>query len=284
MLSLASPTPQNTKIFVYQIFYDEESKRNLNFGFIPLDNTDNERPDWYEFWVIRNFLKNNELQENAWYGFLSPKFVEKIGLQPLTVLYWLEMHDACNDVALFSPGWDQLAYFLNPFEQGEMWHPGLTELSQRCFENIGLKIDLNSLVTYSKTSVFSNYIIARPNFWNRWLSIADRFYDLVEGNIMPELKQTTSYGLKSTQAPIKAFIQERISSIILAQGQFKVTLPDRSQNAPIYTVLFKNDSATRRMLQACDLLKEKYCLTNNDDYLKMYYKIRNDIEFREPKS
>jgi hypothetical protein len=276
-------TPKNTKIFVYQIFYDQESKQRLNFGFIPLDNTDNERPDWYEFWVIRKFLKTNELESNSWYGFLSPKFVERTGFQSLHVLNMLEKYDAFCDVALFSPGWDQLAYFLNPFEQGEVWHPGLKNCSQRCFDEIGIKIDLNSLVTYSKTSVFSNYIIAKPKFWNHWLSIAEQFYELAERNVMPELKLTTNYGSRLNQAPMKTFIQERIASIVLAQGDFKAMPLDHSQNGPIYTRIFKNDPATRRMLQSCDLLKEKYCLTKDDAYLEMYYRIRKDIEFTEPK-
>jgi hypothetical protein len=41
-------------INVFQIFYDDRSRRSLDGGFIPLDNTRNERPDWFEFWVIRD--------------------------------------------------------------------------------------------------------------------------------------------------------------------------------------------------------------------------------------
>lgn len=47
MLASTSPAPQNTKTFVYQIFYNQETK--TEFRFYSLDNTANERPDWYEF-------------------------------------------------------------------------------------------------------------------------------------------------------------------------------------------------------------------------------------------
>lgn len=212
-----SPNPGN-RIFVYQIFYDQESRNRLDSGFIPLDNSRNERPDWYEFWPIRNYLRANKLLDDAWYGFLSPKLTEKSGFASAAVIDALKKFDAHADVALFSPGWDQLAYFLNPFEQGEFWHPGLLDLSQAFFDEIGLTVDLAKLVTYSKTSVFSNYVVAKPSFWNEWLSIADRFYDFVEsGDGDPELNLTTSYGSILHQTPMKTFIQERFASVILAR-------------------------------------------------------------------
>ena len=116
--------------FVYQIYYDLKSRESLDPGFIPLDNLSNPRPDWYEFWPIRNFLKHNALQENAWYGFLSPKFGQKSGFDSEAVLGLLEQHHESGDVALFSIRPDQLAYFLNPFEQGDVWYPGIQEASQ----------------------------------------------------------------------------------------------------------------------------------------------------------
>ena len=57
-------------IHIYQIYYDQATKQALDPGFIPLDNSNTERPDWYEFWPIRKFLKENQLQEDYWYGFL----------------------------------------------------------------------------------------------------------------------------------------------------------------------------------------------------------------------
>jgi hypothetical protein len=70
--------------------------------------------------------------------------------------------------------------------------------------------------------------------------------------------------------------------LILSQGGFKVTSLDQNQFGPIEPLLFKEYAQTRKMLQACDILKEKYCRTNDDDYLKMYYKIRKDIEIIRP--
>ena len=44
------------KIFIYQIYYSKETRSKLDPGFIPLDNTENQRPDWREFWCIKSFF------------------------------------------------------------------------------------------------------------------------------------------------------------------------------------------------------------------------------------
>lgn len=255
----------------------------LDPGFIPLDNSLNERPDWYEFWVIRDFLKKNKLQENGWYGFLSPKFALKTGFNSSIVFDAIEKCCEYSDVCIISSSWDQLAYFLNPFEQGECWHPGLLKISQYFFDEIGLNMDLEKLVTHSKISVFSNYIIAKPRFWEEWLIIADKFFEIVESNAVPELNQKTSYGSFDYRAPMKTFIQERFATVILAQGGYRVVSLDQIPEQALFFRLFKNDVRTRNMLKACDSLKEKYCRTKDEEFLNMYYRVRKDIDFCKPR-
>ncbi|QWD90899.1 hypothetical protein [Polynucleobacter sp. MWH-Braz-FAM2G] len=162
-------------IFIHQIFYDDISKNSLDPQLIPLDNT-NGPSDWFEFYPIMDFLQKTKLQEDAWYGFLSPKFQQKTGIPAFELINIIYRYATHANVAIFSPAWDQLAYFKNPFEQGEFAHPGLLEISQQFINEISLNIDLTKLVTYSSTSVFSNFIIAKPEYWNKWLHIAEQFY------------------------------------------------------------------------------------------------------------
>lgn len=265
------------KKFIYQIYYNDETQKKLLPGFIPLDNTKNLRPDWFEFWVFLNFLRNNALDDDAWYGFLSPKFYEKTGFNSDFVLKAIENYGELGDVALFSPGWDQLAYFLNPFEQGEVWHPGLMGASQDFLNKYQLGINLNTLVSDTSSSVFSNYIIAKKEFWIQWRKIAEQFFEYVENN--PEYQITTSYGSIENQFHIKTFIQERLATLILSSNTFKVLSPDQSFSARIFTRLFPDDIKTRRLLQACDLMKTKYRESKDEKYLEMYWSIRGDIQY-----
>jgi hypothetical protein len=274
---------RNSEIFIYQIFYDQTSRQVLDPGFIPLDNTSNERPDWFEFWVIRNFLNEHALEENAWYGFLSPKFGAKTGLGSKQLTSFVNTYAIHADVALFSTDWDQIAYFQNPFEQGEMWHPGLLDLSQSFFNAAGISMNLKSLVTDSSNTVFCNYLVARTNFWKQWLDLANKLFEMAEEKktaISGQLVRSTSYGSKLNLAPMKTFLQERFATVLLAKGGFKTVVLDRSSDAPVFTRLFNEDFRTRRLLQTCDLLKQQYNLTRDKDYLLMYQKLRKQIAFK----
>lgn len=271
-----------TKKYIHQIYYNEETRKKLLPGFIPLDNSENSHPDWFEFWVILNFLRNNQLEEDAWYGFLSPKFHEKTGFTSEFVLWALENYGKNSNVALFSPGWDQLSYFLNPFEQGEVWHPGLLNLSQKFIDKAGPKIDLKTLVSDTTTSVFSNYVMAKKEFWDEWRRLAEDFFEYAENN--SEYKNLISYGSAANQFPMKTFIQERFTTLVLSTGRFNALVPDQSFTGGIFTRLFPDDSKTRRLLQTCDLMKFKYRETSENKYLDMYWDMRRNISFQNPNS
>src|SRR3984893_2621885 len=99
-------------LHIYQILSHYTSPRELDPGFEVLDNSANERPDWYEYWPIRRFLLNEALDEDAFYGFLSPKFKLKTSLS--SDLVRESVLAAGSAVAvLLSPSIHNSAYYLN---------------------------------------------------------------------------------------------------------------------------------------------------------------------------
>ena len=62
---------------IYQIYYDEATRLSNDSGFLQLDNSFNERPDWSEYWPIRNYFKNNILEDNKYYGFFHLNLIPK---------------------------------------------------------------------------------------------------------------------------------------------------------------------------------------------------------------
>jgi hypothetical protein len=263
-----------SNIHIHQIFYNDVTRQQLDPGFIPLDNRANERPDWYEFWPIRNWLKSHSLAENGWYGFLSPQFFRKTGLASADVMRVITPFKDEADTVHFSNAWDQAAYFTNVFEQGELWHPGITALTQSFFDTLGDTIDLKAMVNDTRTSVFSNFIIAKPVFWRTWLSFADAFFAYAENDDC--LKNlTTNYRSASSQAPMKTFIQERFASIILSMGGFTTIPVDMSQHMPMYERLFNNDADTKKRLAVCDFLKTEYLKTRDVSLMHCHHTIRS---------
>lgn len=267
------------KIFIRQIFYDWPTRRKVLPGLIPFDNSRNERPDWFELWPILQFLNHHELEDECWYGFFSPRFIDKTLFSSKQVFDFIARNGKGQNVALFSPVWDQLAYFKNPWEQGELWHPGITTLTQRFLDDTHRLAAVDTLITDSKSSVFSNYVVAKKDYWTEWRSIAQDFFNYVEAaGPDSEFSTTTAYGDK-VNYPMKTFIQERFSSLLLATGNYKVITPNNSLSAPIFSLLFEDTDDTRRQLQTCDLMKSRYRASADKQYLEMYWRIRAGIHF-----
>jgi len=201
------------------------------------------------------------------------------------VLNWLQFADKSGDVALFSHGWDQLAFFLNPWEQGEAWHPGVTALSQDFLDRIGVDIDLGTLVTDLSTSVFANYVVAKRKYWIAWQEIAEKFFAFVErGDHAGAFSKGTGYGIADPRWPMKTFIQERFASLLLATGSFKPVAPEHGHWASIFTRMFPDDPPTRQMLQSCAQLKSRYRQEKDANCLTEYWKVRRKIRYTPPLS
>lgn len=269
----------NKKIF--QIYYDDKSFSELDENFIPLDNRRCDDSGWYEFLPIHRYLSANTLDDDHWYGFLSPKFTEKSKCDAAYVDGFLDRLPAQADVAIFSPGWDQLCYFQNPWEQGEVWHPSLTEATQKFLVHTGRYADLQNLVTDVTTSVFSNYLIAKKRFWLEWKAMADDLLAYVA--LHPEYdRQLTSYGSVAHQAPMKAFMQERMASYLLATSKFKTVVTTVPHKRPIFRRIFPDGEKDRKLLGLCDHFKRTYLETKNPAFLRAYQSTRKLIPFKKP--
>jgi hypothetical protein len=267
------------KVEIYQIFYDQKTQASLDPGFIPLDNCCPDESGWYEFLPILNFLNGNELKNDIWYGFLSPKFTDKVGATSADINEIILQNQERANVILLSPEWDQVAYFKNIFEQGEFCHPGLLKLSQKFIESVSIDLNLNDQIMDSSNTVFSNYIVAKKEYWDKWKQIAQRFYKFTI------LHKEYSQGLQSRpyyQYPTKVFIQERLASVILNQFPFSIINIDQSEYAPINTLFFDSDDRSRGLLKKCNELKSQFRRTRQQVYIEEYWKTRNQIPFKNP--
>jgi len=249
------------KIEIRHIFYNEETLSQTPSSFIPLDNIDGDK-SWYEFLPILNFLKNTKLQENVFYGFLSPSFTFKTRFTPEALINAVK-NNSDKDVVLFSHGWDQLSYFINPWEQGEVVHPGISKATQDFLNSIGLNIKISELVTSRKNSVFSNYVVAKKSYWDRWKALATQFFTYTDKLNKEISLLKTKYG--NRELPMKVFMQERFPSILLADKEFSTVNID--VNKAITAPFFINSSENKYLLEECDRIKNDIIETGLSKHL-----------------
>jgi hypothetical protein len=243
-----------SEIILYQILSYYAKREDLDPGCLVLDNSSNERPDWYEYWPIRKFLLNEPLNEECFYGFLSPSFKRKTNLTAAGILDFVNRENCkAADVVLFSPSLHLTAYYWNVFQYGEFCHPGLVNVAMQFFRRIGQPTDLADLVSHSRNEVSSNYFIAKPRFWRAWLEVTEQLIAIAESPADPlgaELRMKTSYrGHRDTQ--IKIFLMERIPTWLLARNT-EFTARARDPFA-VRSRIYKLPGAV-----ACDALKLAY--------------------------
>jgi hypothetical protein len=252
-------------IFIYQILNHYTKREDLDSGFLVLDNSSNARPDWYEYGPIRTFLLNEALDEDSFYGFLSPKFKLKTNLSSAAAREFVGRDSGATDVVLLSQSVHLPAYFLNTFQYGDSLHPGLLDVATRFFKRIGQPADLDSLITTSRNEVYSNYFIAKPRFWREWLSITEQLFAIAESPADPlgeELRKGTNYR-KKHDVPMKIFIIERIATWILARDS---RFTARAQDPfAARTRIYKLPGAI-----ACDALKLAYLSTGRQQYRDLF--------------
>ena len=251
-------------VYIYQILNHYTSRQDLDPGFGVLDNSANERPDWFEYWPIRKFLLGQALDENAFYGFLSPKFGLKTGLSAAVVHEFILTADPA-DVVLFSPSIHNSAYYWNVFDHGDAEHPGLKIVARQLLERLGLPHDLDTLVSDSRNTVHSNYFIAKPRFWRAWLAINETMFAIAEtpaDALGQALSSPTAYRGGST-VQMKIFIMERVATLLLTvDGSFTARVRDPFA---AHSRLYKLPVAL-----ACDALKIAYATQGRAQYRDVF--------------
>jgi hypothetical protein len=259
-------------LLLHQIAWSEATWPRPESGLLALDNRTNPRPDWREYWPIRHYLLDTPLDDDTWYGFLSPKFAAKTGLDAAAVRRFVDTHGDAHDVLAFSPFFDQQAAYWNIFEQGEANHPGLMALAASAFDAIGLKVDLGALIMDHGNTVFCNYFVARPPFWRAWLDINERLFALCENDPASELSRQllaeAPHGRERVHA--KVFLMERIASLLLASGRFRCRAYDPYALPAAPTVLARFPTECL----ASDAMKVAYRSTGNPLYRTGFNRLR----------
>lgn len=259
---------------LFQICYSAATRDALEPGFLALDNLANPRPDWREYWPIRAWLKANAPDESEFIGFFSPRFRSKTGLTSDAVNTFIASQPVGADVVLFSPFFDQIALYWNVFEQGMNHHPGSFDTFQQAAALAVPGVDLRSLTTDSRNTVFSNYFVARPRFWRAWLEANERVFTVAEsaqGDLAQHLNHDTDY--RDGGAPLKVFVMERMATLLLATDpQWRVAVHD-----PMKTPLDATMQPFAFQLLCLDALKIASTAGHSPHYREAYRAIRKQV-------
>lgn len=262
------------QVKIFQIFYNEETRSLLDPAFIPLDNSENPRPDWSEYWPIRNVLHDTKFDDNDYLGFFSPRFFEKIRLSGKDVIARVQKGD--SEVYGFSPAFEQHAFHLNPFEQGERVHAGLTALTEELLPVLGIPLDIRHMVCDRTTTIFSNYFVAKYALWREWLALVEHVFQICEDcntDLGRRLTESTNHRRTDTY-PMKVFVLERLITLLLVMKSMKAKPCVDMRTIP------RDWGGTTKMvgeLLILDALKGQFLETGQPAFLDHYLGLRSHL-------
>lgn len=265
---------------IHQIYYSEQTRAQVDADFLPLDNQANERPDWREYWPMRRFLSSQQLDADRYYGFLSPRFRHKTGLTGAAVHEFVRLQGGAPDVISFSPFFDQMAYPLNIVELAAVRH-GCADAFAECAALIAPAFRMDRSVMTSLDTVYCNYFVAKPRFWQEWLRACEQIFDIAEQALTPlgeALNRMVMY--ETASAPAKVFVIERIASLLLwSQPGWRV----KSYNPLLLPPLSAKFAAmiTVPTLLVLDSLKIAYARTGVEEYLGAFKQLRDATMTRQ---
>lgn len=270
----AHPIPGSRHVALYQIAWSDEVMRQVEPGYGILDNRHDDRHDWREYWPIRKFLLEQPLDESTYYGFFSPKFLSKVGLPHAAVVDFVASAPADTDVFTFSPQADMGCFFLNVFEQNELFDPGFIAASEAFLAATGSPLQVGGLVMDSRQIVFSNFIVARPAFWRSWLDLNEKLFAICEGPDTPLRAMLTHPTTYPDAVERKVFLMERIASLLLTIGAgWKVRAYDTFRCAWSATKL--GDQQLEAIIS--DALKIAMREQGHAEYMSAFGTIRNRL-------
>jgi hypothetical protein len=265
------------KTNIFQIHYDQATKAQIDPGFLPLENPGNLRADWREYWPIRRFFLENTLNENELYGFLSPSFYNKSRLSSAQVYAFIDANPG-RDVYSFSPLKQDSMCYLNVFEHGNRYHPGMIEVTDAFMRSIGVEVDYTDLVMDLRTTIFCNYFAAKPVFWEKWFAITERMFEITEsesGELSDKIGAVTDYRQKRhSPVDMKVFIVERIASLVLALDPALSVAHYDIEQMPWSEATYY---PYRDEMMTANALKMAYAQTANKSYLRNFFALRNQI-------
>jgi GT2 family glycosyltransferase len=269
-------------VHLYHIAYSQATLGMLQPGFRVLDNLSNPRPDWYESWPIREFLMHQTLDEDAYYGFLSPKFRFKTGLDADALRKNIAASDADTDAFFVCPQAEVGAVFLNPVYGSEFTDPGAMSTVQNVLDKAGFNMDVASQVIDSTSLVYSNYVIARPFYWRRWLSLVQWVYDLADDSQSSQLKLELTHPTNyDGGVQRKVFLIECLPSLIFNQDKMKIkSLPVNDELSGRGVLFPYKDQA-----MVCDALKIAFNETHHPSFLDSFHDAAQSIlaNFTKPR-
>lgn len=161
---------------IFQLYYKPEQVQHLDPEFTPYNNTTNPRPELREWYIWDKEYETNCNDGLDYWGYVSWKFKEKTGLTGVQVHEFIAANPG-YDVYLINPCIANEAVFANNWEQGDLYHPNISQIGNTFLQKIGyLDYDVKGVLLDRTRTTFANYIVGSRKFWDLFMEFSRQLF------------------------------------------------------------------------------------------------------------
>ena len=206
-----------------QICFTKEQLDEVEVGFVPFDNTQNEKPELREYHNFKKIIKDeHDLGCDLW-GAFGPRWREKMKYDGLEIREAIKNNPG-HDVYIFNHARVVNALTYNVWEQGEMWHKGITKVTKYALEKCRYDPRVVDLPMTDLTC-YCSYFVATREFWKKYIRFLDEIKYVLDNELDEEheklYKSSANYA-RDSSLNLFVFIVERLFSTFLYLHDYKV--------------------------------------------------------------
>lgn len=258
---------------LYQICFEKDQISQVKAPMIPFDNTSNERPELREYHSFKKIIDGQYATEI--YGVFGPRAEEKLRYSGKEI-YDEIVANPSKEFYLFNHARIQSVIFLNVWEQGEYFHPGIKKIMRYVLDKNGYDYTVIDSIMTEKQMCFCSYFVTTKKAWLEYIRFVDDIKHTL--NALPDELATIYHGsanyTRDTSLGMFPFIVERLLSTYLKLNPYNVHVK------PYDYSLYTNDSGFINHFNTLHRLKES-SFSDADSFDSWHY-LRNETLTKYP--
>lgn len=234
----AEGNKMNVKLF--EICFEERQLNNVDPLLTPFDNTKNEQPELREYHNFHRLFDEGHTKDLDLWGAFGPRWGGKLRYSAQEIFDIIEQNPG-HDVYIFNHARIVNALTYNVWDQGELFHKGITKVARHALEAAGDDPNLTNSMMTNLDTCYCSYFVATNAFWKDYLDFLDMIKKRLENlpNDLAEIYNGSANYSRDASLNLFPFIVERMFSTYLQHRQDLKVL-SKPYNYKVYTELQDN--------------------------------------------
>lgn len=267
----------NVKLF--EICFEERQLGNVDPLLTPFDNTKNEQPELREYHNFHRLFDEGHTKDLDLWGAFGPRWNRKLRYSAQEIFNAIENNPG-NDVYIFNHARIVNALTYNVWDQGEIFHPGITKVAKYALNAAGYNHQKVSVLMTDHDTCYCSYFIATNEFWKEYLDFLDMIkkrLDNLPDDLNKIYKGSANYS-RDRKLNLFPFIVERLFSTFLhIKNDLKIHSKEYDYN--LYAELNDDGKETLRNLNSLKSIAQQ---KKSEDLFNLWNSSRHDLLKKYP--